>query len=237
LYCRTPFGRLHHRNKEIISISERISRTPSAVAMKAVNFASLDPAQQARKISGLRNVSRSDRRLWEEFLANSAGVASEAEEAYAQRLSAEELAVSATEVPEGPTEIERTVRSRRVQAFFRAAVLASYEYRCAISGLDVPGLLNASHIIPWSQDEKRRADPRNGIALNALHDRAFDRGLITFDKDLRIVVSPLLQVAAPGAFHRSALLRIHGRALALPKRFAPDPGAISYHREHIFRSA
>ena len=52
----------------------------------------------------------------------------------------------------------------------------------------VPELLNASHIIPWSKDIARRADPCNGIALNALYDRAFDRGLITFDESFRQVL-------------------------------------------------
>ena len=44
LYMRTPFGRLHGRNPEIIHLATKIDRTPSALAMKACNFASLDPA-------------------------------------------------------------------------------------------------------------------------------------------------------------------------------------------------
>jgi hypothetical protein len=49
LYCRTPFGRLHRNNPEIIELARLMGRTPSSVGMKACNFASLDPAQQARK--------------------------------------------------------------------------------------------------------------------------------------------------------------------------------------------
>src|SRR5690606_15788351 len=96
-------------------------------------------------------------------------------------------------VPDGPSETERLTRVRRVQRFFRTAVLASYEKRCAITGLAIPRLLTASHILPWSTAPARRADPSNGICLNALHDRAFDRGLLTFDEDMRVVLSPILR--------------------------------------------
>ncbi len=236
LYCRTQFGRLHQHNPEIVELARLLGRTPSAVAMKACNFASLDPVQHARNISALGNVSRADRSLWESFVENSEAVADEAEAAYARLTGTESVAVtSEPETPEGPTEVERSVRVRRIQGFFRAAVLTSYEYRCAISGISIPELLNASHIIPWSANHERRADPRNGIALNALYDRAFDRGLITLDTSLRLVVSSRLRVSDPPPLHRHALLEIEGQPLILPNRFAPDPEAIAYHRERVFR--
>ena len=191
LYCRTPFGRLHQHNPEIIALSAPLGRTPSAVAMKACNFASLDPVQQARAVSGLGNASAADRALFAAFEENAEVIAAEAEAAYARRLGQEtEADLNLPErSPEGPTEEERTVRARRVQSFFRAAVATSYEHRCAISGVALPELLNASHIVPWSVDTRRRADPRNGILLNTLYDRAFDRGLITVDDSLRVRVS------------------------------------------------
>src|SRR6266446_2554242 len=84
LYCRTPFGRLHRLNPEIIELAALLGRTPSAVAMKACNFASLDPAQKARKVKALANVSQADRKLWESFHANPETIAAEAEAAYAR---------------------------------------------------------------------------------------------------------------------------------------------------------
>ena len=48
LYCKTPFGRLHQRNPEIIRLASALGRTPSALAMKLVNFASLDPASATK---------------------------------------------------------------------------------------------------------------------------------------------------------------------------------------------
>lgn len=235
LYCRTPFGKLHQHNPEIIELARLLGRTPSAVGMKACNFASLDPVQRARNVTALGNVSRGDRELWGSFLANPEAIAAEAEAVQAQ-LSGQDAPPLEIEfdLPEGPTEIVRTIRARRVQSFFRAAVLASYEYRCALSEIALPDLLNASHIVPWKTDIARRADPRNGIALNALYDRAFDRGLITFDDGLRVVLSPRLRTAGPPPLHRQALLELEGRPLRLPHRFAPDPGAMAFHRATVF---
>ncbi len=204
--------------------------------MKACNFASLDPEQRKRHITALQNASQADRQLWDRFQENPEEVASEAEAAYAEVTGREAEALDTEfEPPQGPSETSRLVHVRRVQAFFRDTVLVSYENRCALSDLALPDLLNASHIIPWKADVQRRADPRNGIALNALYDRAFDRGLITFDSSLRVVLSRRLQKGKVSPFHRDALLRLEGRKLRSPTRFPPDPEAIAYHREHIFR--
>lgn len=258
LYCRTSFGRLHQRNPEIIELARWIGRTPGAVAMKACNFASLDPQQQARSIKALGNVSRADRELWKAFLSDSVSVVQEAEAVYVaisgkesddylpelghseepigRKIPPKEMpSRKGLKTPDGPTEKETLVKIRRVQSFFRAAVLTSYENRCALTGLGIPELLTASHIIPWNVDEKRRADPRNGICLNAFHDRAFDRGLITFDKDLRIVVSPEVAKTADSLMQREQLIGIAGRPLRQPARFKPDASAFEYHRQCIFR--
>jgi putative restriction endonuclease len=235
LYCRTPFGRLHRRNPEIVKLSRVLGRTPSAVAMKACNFASLDPAQRARNIRALGNVSQADRQMWERFQQNPEKVAFDAEAAYALLTGHDSPPLEQElQLPEGPSDIARMVRARRVQAFFRDAVMISYDFRCALSDIAVPELLTASHIIPWAVDVDRRADPRNGIALNALYDRAFDRGLITFDPSWRVVLSRRLRADNASPFHREALISLEGHQLRLPSRFAPDPDAMEYHREQVF---
>jgi len=243
LYCRTPFGRLHRNNPDIIALAGALSRTPSSLAMKLCNFASLDPLHQARDVSGLSNASAADRTVFAEFDEDWEGLAAESEEAR-QRLGlratadaeeAEEAEEAAEAIAHsGPTEDQRVVRTRRAQGLFRAAVLASYDYTCAISGISVPALVQASHIIPWSVSEGRRLDPRNGIALSTLHDRAFDRGLITLDEDLRVVISGRLRTGNPSPIHREALLAIEGRPIRLPTRYRPDAEAMAYHRERVF---
>ena len=235
LYMRLPFGRLHRTNPEIVELARRIGRTPSAMAMKASNFASLDPTLQARGIRGLSNLSSADRSIWDEFASNPEALAAEAEEAADSLHPTADASESAVgTAPDGPTDVVRSVRTRRVQSFFRAAVLTTYNDRCALSGIRDANLLIASHIIPWSQSVQRRADPRNGILLNSLFDRAFDAGLFTFDDDLRVIVSARLESATAGAELSCGLREIEGLALSVPDRFPPDAEAIGYHRANVF---
>jgi len=241
LYCRTPFGRLHRNNPEIVALAQKLNRTASAVAMKAVNFASFDPLHQSRNVRGLSNASRADRAVWDEFIANPELLAYESQQAYS-RILADFTGGSPSEqwdetlLRSRPTESTRLVRVRLVQSFFRSAVLASYEYRCAICRLDLLELLSASHIIPWRSSVARRADPRNGLALCAIHDRAFDRGLLTVSESFNVLISGQAKARASGRLHQVALIDVDGQPISLPKRFLPDPVALAYHREKIFRN-
>jgi putative restriction endonuclease len=60
------------------------------------------------------------------------------------------------------------------------------------------------------------------MCLNALHDRAFDRGLITFDNDLRVVVSPEIVNSEDNPLQRKQLIGIAVHLLRLPACFQPD---------------
>jgi putative restriction endonuclease len=218
LYMRTPFGKLHSRNPEIIALASKIGRKPNALAMKASNFASIDPNLKRK---GLKNKSKA---------------ALQAELAAARFEAEPEAVEEPLRLPGGPTEKTASVKVRLVQSFFRAAVLTSYESRCAISGIAMPELLTASHIIPWSESVERRADPTNGLCLNALFDRAFDRGFIAVDEANRVIVSKHLAESVDNAKFRCDLLEIEGKPLKMPKRFAPDPEALKKHRETVFRA-
>ena len=130
-------------------------------------------------------------------------------------------------------DIVATAKVRRGQALFRSAVLSAYRNRRCITGLSDPLLLVASHIGPWRDDPANRLNPTNGVCLSALHDRAFDRGLITFDADLRLVLSP--QLAVQGVpFAQTAFTTHVGMRFQPPDRFAPDPDLLAQHRDHIF---
>ncbi len=232
LYMTTTFGQLHSTNPKIVSLAGRIGRTPGALAMKAVNFASIDPKLNRR---GLSNSSKADRDIWAEFESNPTQLALDAEDAAARFDASPPDTEVELKIPTGATEKEVLVRVRRVQSFFRSAVMVSYGGRCAITGLAVPELLVASHIIPWSDSETRRADPTNGIFLNALLDRAFDRGFITFDEEFRVIVSRVLTKAVETAALDCSLIEIEGRELEMPSRFKPDPVALAHHRKEIFK--
>lgn len=241
-YCKTPFGRLHRHNRGIVELAQRLNRTPSALAMKLVNFASLDPTHRRRNVTGLKNASEGDREIFAEFSADWERLAFESEQATARLLSGAEPVAKEVTARDGkaiepfelPTERERLVRVRLVQRFFRDAVLTSYGHRCAVCSISMPELLNASHIIPWSVDICRRADPTNGIAMCVLHDRAFDRGLITVEDDLTVIVAHRAVIHDPPELHEVGILRIAGKAIILPDRFQPDRTAFAYHRAKVF---
>ena len=206
--------------------------------MKLVNFASLDPVQQARSIKGLANASQSDRALWDNFNSDPEFIALESTEAF-KKISGEELKEIVAQLeptlPVGATDKFAITRVRLVQNFFRNAVFVSYEHQCAICNLSLVELLTASHIVPWSHDATRRADPRNGLCLCALHDRAFDRGMITLDGHFRVCISSRLKRQPPNRMQQVTLVEWENTQMTMPKRFAPDPAAIAYHREHIFK--
>lgn len=239
VYCTTPFGRFHSRNPSIVRLAADLDRSPSAVAMKLCNLASLDPSQRARGIAGLGNASRGDRELWAEFVSAPEVIAYESQQALERLHRSDRGGDSSLAAQTPPTETEATaeVRVRLVQRFFRATVIASYDLGCAVCQLQITDLLNASHIIPWRIDVARRADPTNGIALCVLHDRAFDRGLITLDDELRVVVSPLLVSQSPSPLLAVGFTEIQGNRIHVPTRFAPDPLALEYHRLNVFRAA
>jgi len=240
LYCRMPFGQIRHQNPIIVKLARSIGRTPSALSMKMGNFARLDPTHQRRNVGGLSHGSKADGRVWDEFHANWAELALESQLAL-KRLSAGVNGDQELELPvlpgHTPSETRRLVRVRLVQRFFRESVLSSYDYACTICELCLRSMLNASHIIPWSVDAARRADPRNGLSLCAFHDRAFDRGLITVDEQFRVNVSQQAKIEDPPKFHHVGLLEIENRPIRLPERFRPDADALAYHRENIFLDA
>jgi DNA (cytosine-5)-methyltransferase 1 len=237
LYCQLPFGKLHSRNPEIIKLAKLIGRTPGAVAMKLVNFASLDPAITSTGRTGLGNAGSLDREVWAEFHADWETLAVECEmlRRDLDRSALPEDEADELLVPEDYTgETRRVVTEQRIkQNFFRRAVLSSYQGRCCMSGLSEPRLLVASHIVPWSKDKANRLNPSNGLCLSAIHDRAFDKGLITLTDDFKIVVSKELK-RKKEPFVIEVLLPLDGRTIEPPERFAPQAEFIAWHRKELF---
>ena len=102
-----------------------------------------------------------------------------------------------------------------------------------MSGLSEPRLLVASHIVPWSKDKANRLNPSNGLCLSAIHDKAFDKGLIALSDDFRVLVSNDLQ-RSDNAFIKSVILPLNGRVIELPERFVPDISFVARHRAEEF---
>jgi hypothetical protein len=244
LYCQLPFGRLHSRNPEIILLAKLIGRTPGAVAMKLVNFASLDPAITSTGRAGLGNAGSLDKEVWAEFHADWEKLALECTLLNAQlhkKVGDEpvvDLDVTEQEDLQDFTgETKRVMTEQRVkQHFFRRAVLSSYRGRCCISGLSDARLLTASHIVPWSNDKANRLNPSNGLCLSAIHDKAFDRGLITISDGFEVMLSKQLK-QNDDAFVAQIFLPLEGRRIELPEKFIPSIAFLSRHRNEIFIDA
>lgn len=238
LYYQIPFGKMHARNPQVIALAQLLGRTPGAVARKLGNFASLDPSEQQRGIAGSSNIGQADGIVWNEFYNNWEALAFESEQLLAklQPGATTELETSLLELPivEG-LEREQLRRVRINQHFFRNIVLAAYDQRCCITGLNIPSLLNASHIVPWAHAADQRVNPHNGLCLNALHDRAFDRGLITITPDYQIHVATTLIKSSANSATNDLLLAYDQRQIELPARFQPDPAFLHYHNQHIFQ--
>ena len=82
------------------------------------------------------------------------------------------------------------VEQRQKQSQFRAHILQNFEGRCCLSGISEEELLVASHIVPWAKHIETRLNPANGLLLYCPYDRLFDKGFISFDDRLRVVVAP-----------------------------------------------
>ena len=249
LYCKLRFGQCHGRNPDTVALASVLGRSPNAVAMKLCNFASFDPAHQRRGVAGLGNARRADKEIWEEFNTDWNRLAVESERAFRELVGerGEELSAevegesgpesSAAASPTARTETQRWQNVRLGQAFFRATVLASYHDQCCMCRLSCKALLIAGHIIPWAARPQLRLDPRNGLCLCAMHDRAFDRGLIAVDPQLRIVVSRRIEDCTPHSVIESMFLAFRDRPIHLPEKFGPDPAHLEYHRTPICQAA
>lgn len=246
LYHKLTFGLMHAKQPAIIALAEKLGRGSNSVAMKLCNFASLDPALQLRGIKGLQGASKLDREVWKEFHENPNEVIPASEEAIRQLLNVPEdkdLEVIPKEgfrtikrPPSGPTEVVANVKLRRGQEYFRDAVLNNFGGCCGVSQLAIRELLIASHILPWGSHAEERLNVRNGLCLSRLHDAAFDRGLITFDDNLCLVLSKELKAEMPKRAVTDNFGSYEGEALRLPGDAAlPQPEFLAVHRTKIFR--
>lgn len=237
LYLKIPFGKFHHGNNEVIELASLIQRTPSAVAMRLSNFASIDPFHQQRGISGLRGGFAQVQPIWDEFNENKEELIFESEKILAniQETTIEKkytTILEGTENLHGETKI-REVKTRINQNVFRQIVLANYNSKCAVTGFNSLNFLIASHIIPWSVDKQNRLNPQNGILLNSLHDKAFENGFIAINKSYEILIcSEFLK--SKDSFVQNYFASYHNKKIHLPIRFLPDNSLLEKHIEERY---
>ncbi len=234
IYCELEFGQFHSRQQHIIEVAEKIGRTPSSLAMKLCNFASLDPAMQGK---GLKGASKADAEIVGQYLESPEKLILDSEFAWERLVAGKEY--TSLEEEDSTFEYEITekisnVKTRTVQSFFRVTVLSSYHRKCAVCALDIQDLLIASHIIPWSHNTKMRANPKNGISLCNLHDKAFDKGFITINSDYKVIIGKKIQSHHNVQIIRDGFIKYSETEIHLPFRFMPAQECLEYHQDSIF---
>ena len=127
----------------------------------------------------------------------------------------------------------REVKTRIGQGFFRKMILMQYNTQCCITGLNVPEVLRASHITSWADDPDNRVNPANGLCLSATYDAAFDKHLISFDDDYRMILSSLLKDYYTNTAFKEYFLSREGKKIARPLKFQPDLKFLDKHRTRM----
>lgn len=235
LYCRIPFKSSSKNHPDVIRIANIIGRSPSAVNMKIGNFGSFDDNLKKQGITGLMNASKLDKEIFFEFVDKWDELAFESEKLIA-KYENRDLLEEKIEIPVG-LDKEVVVKQRVNQRFFREAVLASYGGACCMTGLANPELLIASHIKPWKNSEKNeRTNPKNGLCLNALHDKAFDRGFITVTKDYKIRISNSIKDIYCGEMVDRFFGNLDSKQIRMPDKFLPDKLFLEFHNDSIYES-
>lgn len=231
-YCQIPFGKIHKTNPKIIEIANMLGRTPSSVVLKMGNIGHFDPELKKRNVTGLKNASKLDEFVVQQFYSDWESLAYKAQQIESSMTASINTDIEIS-LPNGEDTIVESKR-RLNQSFFRKAVLSSYKNTCCITGITVPTLLIASHIKPWavSNPQTERTNPSNGLCLNALHDKAFDKGLITVLPDYTVRVSSKLKKTDNVEW----LLQCDRNRIILPEKFYPSKEFLEYHNDVIFVS-
>ena len=229
LYLRTPYSKISGKNPEIQALARLLGRTDGSVSLKLANLAACDPevAEHGRK--GFSNGSKRDRIVWDTYIGNNREVSldrlledchiiGQNREINVDKivLGVEENDVSIPPVDLENTDAETLVKIRRGQSYFRQTVLRRYQNRCVVTGLVLPSLLEAAHIVPWAANQKLRLVPQNGLALNPLMHKAYDKNLLGIDADGIIHVAEAFMETAQNERIQSLLDKVDGQQIIIP---------------------
>ena len=234
VYCKIPFKNSSKTHPEIIRYANIIGRTPSALNMKVGNIGRLDPDLKQQGITGLVHGAKMEEEVWNEFYSNPERLAYESEilvAKFSEKNIEETTNIEINDLPDGK-EREAIVKQRVNQSFFRTTVLSSYNFRCCISGVSAPELLEACHIVDWSDDVSNRMNPKNGLCMNPFFHKAYDRYMLSITPDFKIEISRRLLDGVMQDSFLEYLKNINGKKIMLPDKFHPQKELleINYHK-------
>ena len=233
VYCKIPFKNSRKTHPMVVKFAKIIGRSPGALNMKIGNLGRHDPDLKSQGITGLEHGAKIEVDVWNEFYGNPEKLAYESERLIAKYLgkSIEETSgITTNDLPQGK-EREVVVRQRVNQSFFRAAVMSSYNFRCCISGVQTPELVEACHIVDWSENEQNRTNPRNGLCLNPFFHKAYDKLLISITPDFDIVIPDSLIESVDSIDTKTYLSQLNGTKINLPDKFLPQKDFLDIHHQ------
>ena len=239
LYLKLPFGKLDKRTREVQELARLIGRTDNAVSMRLNNFAHVDPYHQQRGVVGLANGRKQVEPIWNEFIANQEDLVFESERILAD-YKHETVEEAYPEIEFDLKDLKGEVKDRIVkvrvnQGVFRKMIMKTYTNQCAISGIDLPELLVAGHIVPWAENVHERLNPENGICLSNLYDRAYEKGLICIDTDYKILTSRRLREESSKEFYQDFFGRFEHQTIRIPKSYQPRKEFLEYRLDRFER--
>ncbi|MBR4995879.1 MAG: HNH endonuclease [Alistipes sp.] len=236
LYFKLPYNKLHRRTPEIQKLAKLLQRSENSVAIRMVNFAACDPHLTGQGKIGMTAGIPKCLPYWNKFANNKEELFWLAENIKAKLIGSPiesnfDLSLQGLEGKER----EAVIKQKINQDAFRLMILANYNEMCAISGINIPQLLIASHIIPWADNKEERLNPENGICLSTLYDKAFDKGLIGIrPDDYTVILSKELKSYVDKDFYKIYFEHIEDKPIKMPKKHSPNRTFLQYHIDNIF---
>lgn len=126
------------------------------------------------------------------------------------------------------------IDQRQKQSLFRKRLMQNFEGCCCLSGISEAELLTAAHIVPWAERIDTRLDPSNGLLLYCPYDRLFDKGFISLDDDLRVVIIPWANQCSPPL--RDILKDLAGLKARRPVKWPINAEYLAYHRTKVLQT-
>lgn len=242
LYTKIRYGQFNNRNSEVIKLAELINKTPGAVAYKLVHLSSQDPFHQNRGIKGLANPGKNAIEIYKDFKENWDEMLYQSEVLLAKYKN-KTIEQEYSEWEGADLEIlknkkgldkERLVKTRVNQSLFRRIITNNYSNSCAVCNLNIAKLLVASHILKWSENQKERLNPENGLCLCNIHDKAFELGYIGITGDYILNISKELSTISEETY--VAMFQRHqNQKIIMPDKFYPNPSFLDSHYQSTFR--
>lgn len=228
LYYRIPFGSINKTNPDIVKLAKFLGRTPSSVGMRLGNYAHLDPNLQANGLSG---GGKKCAVYWEKYANNLPQLKIDAASSRIRIIENVELSQSVQRIKD----VDRLVEDM-YDFKFQDIVLSNYNQKCAITGMAIPSLVTACHIIPSSVDEENNLKADNGLCLSILHAKAFVEGLISIDSEYRLHISPSLKKYAFEKGYATNFKRYDNHYLPFSNVVSkPNPEYLEWHMNTVFQ--